>query len=153
MTTHTFNAEALPSPISLRGHGWASPVALLGSGLVAVGTVLPWFSFFAGLHPVRGVDGMNGRLLLATGIILMLASGVALVRSKPGLQRGIGWAGLLLSGVLAVLMSRIFEAHEQLSANPMMVARLGPGLFVSVAGAVLVAATLLLPARRRDQTM
>ena len=142
MKTQSFNALTLPAPLSLTG-----------SGLVAAGTMLPWFSFFAGLHPVRGIAGINGQLLLAAGLVLVLASGASLLLQKPALRRGIGWAGVVLSGVLGVLLIRMFEAKEQLSANPMMVARLGPGLFVSLAGAVLVAATLLLPARRSHQAM
>jgi hypothetical protein len=37
----------------------------------------------------------------------------------------------------------LFEVFQQMTANPMLVARLGPGLFVSTAGAALATATLL----------
>lgn len=145
MTTATLHTGIAPPRLT-------PLAALAGSALVAAGTLLPWFTFFAGLHPVRGVAGLNGRVLLGVGVVLALASAAALVRRSPALQRLTGWAGVLLSGVLGLLLVRMFEAQHQLSANPMMVARLGPGLFVSAGGAALIAATLLLPNRRASTT-
>ncbi len=41
--------------------------AVVGGALIATGAFLPWLSLFAGLHPLRGVIGLNGRLLAAGG--------------------------------------------------------------------------------------
>ena len=65
------------------------------------------------------------------------------------LRRGIGWAGVLLSGISLVLLFRLFQAQEQLAANLKMVPRMGPGLFVSAAGAAVVGGALLRISRRR----
>src|SRR5207249_75574 len=48
--------------------------ALVGGALVAAGAFLPWLSLFAGLHPLRGVIGLNGRLLAAGGGVCLVAA-------------------------------------------------------------------------------
>ena len=149
MTAHALATEALSSenapPSAPRW--WVTSGAVIGGAMIAGGALLPWFSFFAGLHPVAGVAGLNGRLLLAGGLLVMLAGGAFLLRGGRWTHRAIGWAGVLLAGTSGVLLVRLFRAHEQLSANPMMFAQLGPGLFVSAAGALVVAATLLVGRR------
>ena len=113
--------------------------------MIAGGTLLPWVSFFAGLHPVHGVAGLNGRLLLAAGLVIMLAGVAFLIWGGDQLRRGIGWAGVLLSGISLVLLLRLFQTLEQLAASPMMVPQLGPGLFVTTVGAAVVAAVFIAP--------
>ena len=113
--------------------------------MIAGGTLLPWVSFFAGLHPVHGVAGLNGRLLLAAGLVIMLAGVAFLIWGGDLLRHAIGWVGVLLSGISLVLLFRLFQAQELLAASPMMVPRMGPGLFVSAAGAALTAAILVAP--------
>ena len=146
MTTNVLRAS-VPTirRISISNRGWVASAAVLGGGMIAGGTLLPWVSFFAGLHPVHGVAGLNGRLLLAAGLVIMLAGVAFLIWGGDMLRRGIGCAGVLLAGISGVLLFRLFQAQEQLAANPMMVARIGPGLFVSAVGAVVIAAVLVTP--------
>ena len=48
--------------------------AAVASGmLIALGAFLPWLSLFAGLHPMRGVIGLNGRLLAVGGALCLVA--------------------------------------------------------------------------------
>src|SRR5216110_896890 len=43
--------------------------AVAGGGLMAIGAFLPWLTLYAGLHPLRGVIGLNGRVLAAGGAV------------------------------------------------------------------------------------
>src|SRR3989441_10676276 len=47
--------------------------AAVGGALMAIGSFLPWLSLFAGLHPLRGVIGLNGRVLAAGGALCVAA--------------------------------------------------------------------------------
>ena len=145
MTTNVLPAASIPM---MRGNTipnrwWAASAAVLGGGMIAAGTLLPWLSFFAGLHPVRGVAGLNGRFLLAAGLGITIAGAASVAWGGYRFRRVIGGVGMLLTGICLVLLVRLFLAHEQLAANPMMVARIGPGLFLSTIGAVIVAGALL----------
>ncbi len=107
------------------------------------GTLLPWFTLFAGLQGYAGVTGLYGRLLLGGGV-LAAAGGVGpLFTHRPALTWVPGAIGLVLLGFSIWLLSGLLDLHRQLLENPMLVARLGPGLFVSLGGAVVLAATLL----------
>ncbi len=154
MTPHTM--ATLPLPRSLRIPGRRGAVALLavaGGALVAAGTLLPWFTLFAGLQGYPGVTGLYGRLLLGGGV-LAAAGGVGfLFTHRPVLKWVPGALGLVLLTFSLWLLSGLLELHRQLLENPMLVARLGPGLFVSLGGAAVLAATLLLAnTRGRERT-
>src|SRR5881628_528032 len=47
--------------------------AVAGGGLMAIGAFLPWLTLYAGLHPLRGVIGLNGRVLAAGGAVCLVA--------------------------------------------------------------------------------
>jgi hypothetical protein len=145
MTTHAM--AALPLPRTLRIPGRQGAVALLavaGGALVAAGALLPWFTLFAGLQGYAGVTGLYGRLLLGGGV-LAAAGGVGLLFThRPALKWMPGALGVVLLAFSLWLLSGLLQLHGQLLENPMLVARLGPGLFVSLGGAVVLAATLLL---------
>lgn len=122
--------------------------AITGGAMMTVGALLPWVTFMAGLQVVRGVAGINGQLLLAAGVAVMLAGSWQLAtRSRPAITLAIGALGVVLTAASGVLSMRLLNARETLQANPMMVAELGPGLFLVLAGAAVVALTLFVPRR------
>jgi hypothetical protein len=121
----------------------AALLAVAGGALVIAGTLLPWFTLFAGLHRYPGTTGLYGRLLLGGGLIV-LAGGIRLgFAGGRALSWSVGGLGLVLLGFAAWLARGLLEVHQQMTANPMLVARLGPGLFVSMAGAALATGTLV----------
>src|SRR3989454_7242934 len=70
--------------------------AVVGGALIATGAFLPWLSLFAGLHPLRGVIGLNGRLLAAAGAVCVVAGVRCWQRPARGLQRAVGVLGWVL---------------------------------------------------------
>lgn len=121
--------------------------AVVGGALIAIGAFLPWLSLFAGLHPLRGVIGLNGRLLAVGGVICLVAGVGCWRRAAPGMQRGVAVLGCALAGFAVWLIVRLLTTYRDLSANPMLVPRLGPGLFVALAGALLAGTTAALRLR------
>ena len=115
--------------------------AVAGGALMAIGAFLPWLTLYAGLHPLRGVIGLNGRVLAAGGAVCLVAGVRGWVRPAPGVR----WVVALVGGALAVfsvwLMVQLLITYRDLHANPMLVPRLGPGLFIAVAGALVAGAT------------
>src|SRR3989441_12758758 len=63
------------------------------------------------------------------------------VRPAPGIR----WGVALVGGAPAVfsvwLIVQLLITYHHLRANPMLVPRLGPGLFIAVAGALVAGAT------------
>ena len=119
-----------------------SVVAAGGGLIVAAGTMLPWISLFAGLHPYPGIAGLYGRMMFAGGA-LAVAGGVAiLVRPDPRLRLAIGGLGVALSVFAAWVLWGLRATTHGLDRHPFLLARPGPGLFVVLVGALLVAALL-----------
>jgi len=123
--------------------------AVVGGALIATGAFLPWLSLFAGLHPLRGVIGLNGRLLAAAGAVCLVAGVRYWQRPAPRLQRAVALLGWVLTAFAICLTLQLFNSYRELRANPMLVARLGPGLFLALLGSLLAAATALPSSRRR----
>jgi hypothetical protein len=119
-------------------------VAISGGLIVILGTWLSWFSLFAGLQPYRGVDVLNGRLLSAGGGLSILAGVWFLRHGGSRLRWGIGLLGFVLLAFASWSFFQLLILYRQLSADPMMVAKLGPGLIVVVVGSLLIFATLFL---------
>jgi hypothetical protein len=117
----------------------------MGGGVtVILGAWLSWFSLFAGLQPYRGVDVLNGRLLLAGGVLSVFAGIGFRWRRGVRLRWGIGLLGFVLLAFASWSALQLLVIYRELSADPLVVARLGPGLIVVGAGALLVFATLFL---------
>src|SRR5262245_21313699 len=99
--------------------------------------------------------GLYGRLLFAGGA-LALAGGVAiLVRSNPWLRPGVGGLGLLLALFTSWLLLGLRSTTRRLGGHPLLIARPGPGLFVALVGALVIAGLLVpdprwLAHRKRD---
>jgi hypothetical protein len=119
-------------------------IAISGGLIVILGTWLSWFSLFAGLQPYRGVDVLNGRLLTGGGGLSILAGVWYLRRDSLRLRWVIGLLGFTLLAFASWSLFQLLIIYRQLSADPMMVAKLGPGLIVVVAGSLLIFATLFL---------
>jgi len=117
---------------------WA---AISGGIIVIVGTWLPWFSLFAGLQPYRGVDVLNGRLLMGGGVFSILSGVWFLRHGGLRLRWGIGLLGFALLAFASWSLFQLLILYRQLSADPMMVAKLGPGLIFITVGSFLVFAT------------
>lgn len=118
--------------------------AVVGGALITIGAFLPWLSLFAGLHPLRGVIGLNGRVLAAGGALCLAAGVRCWQRSTPRLQRAVAALGWALTGFAIWLTIQLLITYRELRANPMLVPRLGPGLFLALAGSLLAGGTVAL---------
>ena len=125
----------------------ASLPAVAGGVIIAVGTVLPWMSLFAGLQSYRGISGLYGRLAFASGVLIIIGGVVMLTRPARRLRLAIGGLGLALTLFAAWVLLGVRTTTQHLEQHPFLLPRAGSGLFVVIAGALAVAA-LLLPPRR-----
>lgn len=117
----------------------------VGGTLVATAALLPWLTLFAGLQHYSGLIGLYGWLILAGGVASVAIGLAMLVRRTRWLQLGGLTLGLMLTGFTVFLVGRLSETMHGLGADAMMVARPGPGLFVAMAGALVVAIAALPP--------
>lgn len=110
------------------------------------GALLPWMTLLAGLHPLRGIIGLNGKVVFAVGAAAFLAGLLLVVRPvrSPVLMTAIGLAGVSMTVAAAWLMSVMQAMQADLARNPMTLAQPGPGLLVVGMGAVILSFTLLL---------
>jgi len=116
---------------------------------MAIGAFLPWLTLYAGLHPLRGVIGLNGRILVAGGALCLVAGVRGWLRPTPGVRWVVALLGGALAGFGVWLIVQLLITYHHLRANPMLVPRLGPGLFIAVAGALVAGATAARGLRRR----
>ncbi len=141
----------------------ASPAIVLGGLLMTGAAFLPWLSFYAGLYPLRGITGAWGWVLAVGGALCTLGEAAAWWSGRAGWSRTAGPDGrsrmrhrleravLLLAGALTVfaawLVVQLLLTLRALQANPMLVPRIGPGLFVALAGGVVMVTPALLRVR------
>ena len=119
-------------------------LAIGGGACTIAGTVLPWLSLFAGLQSYPGVAGLNGQLLFGAGALSIIAGIGFLLRGGRKLRWGVGLLGFAILAFSSWLLLALLKTLDQLSHDPVMLARLGPGPVITVAGALLVFATLFL---------
>jgi len=129
----------------------AGPVLLIALGglAVAAGAWLPWMYYFAGLVPLRGTIGLNGRVLMAIGgscvvVAALLGGGVRLGPHR--LRQGMAAAlGLGITGAAVWLLLGVRQLLQGEGAMAMLAMRAGPGLFVVGLGGVLLLLTACIP--------
>lgn len=124
-------------------------MVFVGGLLVCVGTTLPWMSFFAGLHSLSGLVGLYGRILFASGALVVLFGTTMLLRRSPWISLAIGALGVAQTLFVVWLFIGLRTTLQALGMHAMLLARPGPGLFVALAGAMLVSAIMLLSALAR----
>src|SRR2546425_1835672 len=73
-----------------REERYVASAAVAGGALLAIGAFLPWLTLYAGLHPLRGVIGLNGRVLAAGGAVCLVAGGPGWGGAPPGGPWGVG---------------------------------------------------------------
>ena len=126
--------------------------AVAGGVIVAVGAVLPWMSLFAGLQTYRGIAGLYGRLAFAGGALSVIGGVLMLTRPDRRLRLAIGGLGVALTLFAVWVLLGLRATTRHLDQHPFLLPRPEPGLFIVIAGALVVAA-LLLPSRRRIENV
>ena len=124
----------------------AAAFAGAGGVIIAVGAVLPWMSLFAGLQSYRGIAGLYGRLAFAGGVLAVIGGVLMLTRPNARLRLAIGGLGLALALFAGWVLLGLRATTQHLDEHPFLLPRPEAGLFVVIAGA-LVMMPLLLPAR------
>jgi hypothetical protein len=126
----------------------SSLAAIVGGAALVVGARLPWMSFYVGLKPLLGTRGLNGQLLFAGGVALVIAGLVLAVRPLRRIQFGAGVIGGASALYALYLLARMEMTVRHIAMHdPMMFARQGPGLFVAVAGGLIAAGAGVLARR------
>ncbi len=113
---------------------------MAGGMLVILGTWLPWFTLYAGLHPLRGIAGLNGRLLAAAGLLAAAFSVMMLTNPRPAWRWALGALGLVTTLFSTWILAGVPATYRTMQENPLLVAQTGPGLWVVLCGALLVMA-------------
>ena len=130
----------------VRSVSWPGLACVAGGAAVAAGARMPWMSFFVGLRPLRGTHGLYGKLLVGVGLMAIVAGVVLLVWEDRRLQAAVGAAGAVSAGLAVYLLVQLDRAVAHMMVHdPMMIPRRENGLFVVLAGAVVVTVALVLP--------
>jgi hypothetical protein len=110
---------------------------LLGGGAIMAGVLLPWMTFYAGLQRLNGLQGVHGWWLLSAGVAAVVLT--ALQWRTPRTWRALLLLalGAMASAACALLLVRASRMHD-VPAMLMLVPRMGPGLYVSLFGALAV---------------
>ncbi len=111
---------------------------LVGGALVMLGAWLPWLTLFAGLQQYGGLIGAYGRILFAGGLLAIVTSIAVLRTRRRFLRWGTGLLGITLLGFTWWLLAGLAGTLRQ-GLSAMLVPRAGPGLYVSLVGAALIA--------------
>ena len=131
------------SSILRAGRGWpARAVALLGCALVMAGTYMPWMTLFAGLKKMNGFAGLNGWLIAGAAIATAFAVVLETRASKPATAIAIALSSSTLVFSLWLLRGLAAIVGDG-RANPMMLTRSGPGLYMIIMGALVTLAAFL----------
>jgi len=147
MTSMTTRAAARPRPAPQVN--WRMIAGLTGAAAgatVVAGAFLPWVEIFAGLIAIPGVHGGNGRILAAAGILIAVAGLDHVIRGGSRSRWLTGLAGFAALGFSGYLLIQLAATTRALGGDSMVLARGGPGLWVTAAGALVAFGTLFLPA-------
>ncbi|GEM_PF-361833 len=119
--------------------------AAAGGAAMVAGALLPWVEAFAGLIAIPGVRGSYGRILAAAGAVIAAAGIYHLVRGGRWPRLLAGFAGFAGAGFAGYLLIQLSATMRALGSGSMVLARGGPGLWVTFAGALAAFGTLFLP--------
>lgn len=148
MEQQVLHASLAPQRSVVRGEAMPRVIGIAGGTLVVVGSWLPWFTLYAGLHPLRGITGLNGQLLAAGGLLAAVVSVMLLTKPRRTLHWLLGGLGLCLALFTAWILAGVPATYRAMQENPLLVAQTGPGLWVVLGGALLVVTSAVISARR-----
>ncbi len=123
----------------------------VGGAVIALGSCLPWMYYFAGLVPLRGLIGLNGRLFFAAGAVSIA---LGLLRSRAVFATRDRWRvftaliGATVSAGAVWLLIGVWELTRPHGSNAMLAPKPGSGLWVVLFGGVLVAFAAAVPPAR-----
>jgi hypothetical protein len=120
-----------------------------GGACVVAGAALPWLTVFRGLDSYSGTAGSNGQLLASGGAAVILLGFWYGIRGTPRTRYAIGILGFALALFSAYLVAQLLVTYRSLEG--IFLPALGPGVFVSAAGALLIVATLLIETEAHPQ--
>jgi hypothetical protein len=117
-------------------------IVILGGLTIVAGSLMPWMTLLGGLHTYRGIIGLYGRLIAGGGVVAV-ALGIFLGAKA---SRVAGYSAAVLGcGIFffsAFLLRNLMEVvHDR--QHPMLAAAPGWGLYVCLAGGVLLSASLI----------
>jgi hypothetical protein len=144
----TMTARAAARPRRTPHVSWRLAAGLAGAaggGTIVAGAFLPWVEIFAGLIRIPGVHGGNGRIMAAAGILIAVAGLYHGIRGSTWSRWLTGIGGLAALGFSGYLLIQLAATTRDLGGNSMVLARGGPGLWVTAAGALAAFGTLFLP--------
>jgi hypothetical protein len=122
-------------------------IALIAGGtLLMSGAALPWLTLFAGLHQYGGLMGAYGQAVFAAGAAAVVC-GITAVRVRPP---WLPFASAASGAVLFVFGVWLYIGMQQIVHRPeavMFVPSPGPGLYVVLCGAAVLALGPLLLAK------
>ena len=136
-----------------RLRNWSVIAGLTGvaaGATMVTGAFLPWVETFAGLIGIAGIRGGNGRILAAAGLLIAAAGLYHAVRGGSRSRWLTGLGGFAALGFSGYLLIQLAATMRTLGGDSMVLARGGPGLWVTAAGSLLAFATLFLPLAPAD---
>lgn len=135
------SVNLVASARSLQGGRWDRHLfhllAISGAATIIAGSYATWATFYAGLIARNGVSG-HGKYFIGLAIAAALA---ALLSSMRGVWGGLRWLVIPAAIVIATVALRDLRNLEALVGDPAAGFYLpgrGPGLFVVIAGAVVM---------------
>ena len=101
--------------------------------VIALGSCLPWMYYFAGLVPLRGLIGLNGRLLFAAGAVSIA---LGFLRSRAAVGTRGRWRvftaliGVTVSASAVWRLIGVWELTRTHGSNAMLAPKPRSGLWV-----------------------
>ena len=115
-------------------------LSLLGGVSLVVGALLPWFTHWDPIVPFPwSFAGYEGNGILTGGIGLLLLIGALVSKRKPGKLYSIPTAILAAIAVLIPLHD-LFDPPDFITYPPGSIVSTGPGIYLSITGAILALA-------------
>ena len=115
-------------------------LSLLGGGALVFGALLPWFTHWDSIvQYLWSFAGYEGDGILTGGIGLLLLIGALVSKRKPGKLYSIPTA-VLAAIAGSILLHDLFNPPDFLTYPPGSIVSAGPGIYLSITGAILALA-------------